>query len=187
MAKGKKSFKEKKIIIFDEDLRKDYLLGFRKRKNQRRQKAMDDLKKKEKEKIRELKKKKREEFMEHLRKQRQELDALESEEEDEPEDHSTSVDTTYDHPEQVVTVTTVCDLDLEEDSTIIGHNKGNQEIDSNPDMNRVNKEETKTKVFEKKIKKYNKNQNTQRKRSKDNNSSKFHPKKKRKKNAHIVK
>lgn len=50
-------------------------------------------------------------------------DALESDEElDAPEDDTAPVDATYDHPEHVVTVTTVCDIDLEGDS-IIGHNK----------------------------------------------------------------
>ena len=57
MAKSKKKSGEKKVkkkteIVFDEAKRRDFLTGFRKRKQERRQKAKDEYEKTLKEEIR---------------------------------------------------------------------------------------------------------------------------------------
>ncbi|KAJ7382616.1 rRNA binding [Desmophyllum pertusum] len=59
-----------------------------------------------------------------MEKHRKELEALESDDENE-EEAVTSVDATYDHPEHVVTVTTISDVNLDtEKFACIGPNRG---------------------------------------------------------------
>lgn len=55
---AKKEWKKggfKKVLVFDENSRREYLLGFRKRKNERRKQAQQEQMEKEKAKKRELK------------------------------------------------------------------------------------------------------------------------------------
>ncbi|XP_029191799.2 nucleolar protein 12-like isoform X2 [Acropora millepora] len=129
---AKKEWKKggfKKVLVFDENSRREYLLGFRKRKNERRKQAQQEQVEKEKAKKRELKQEKKRNLLEQMQKQRQELEAYDSdvdEDEDEDQDQQDipSLDKTYDLPEHVVTVTTIDDIDLNTDRfPVIGPNK----------------------------------------------------------------
>ncbi|XP_078347083.1 nucleolar protein 12-like isoform X2 [Oculina patagonica] len=125
MAAKKKLKKEKKVLVFDENSRRDYLLGFRKRKNERRKKAKEDLTKKEKERRKEFKQEKKKSMAEQMEKHRKELEALESDDENDEQEVVPSVDATYDHPEHLVTVTTISDVNLDgEKFACIGPNRG---------------------------------------------------------------
>ena len=59
----KKSKKDKTSIVFDEASRKDFLTGFRKRKNERRKKAKEQLERDLKEEIRKARQKAREDVI----------------------------------------------------------------------------------------------------------------------------
>ncbi|EDO38089.1 predicted protein [Nematostella vectensis] len=130
MAKGKKfGRKDKKIVVFDEESRREYLLGFRKRKNERRKKAQEELQTKSREKMIEVRAENKRKMLDEMRKQTEQLEALQSDAgDDEDGASSLAVDTTYDHPEHVVTVTSITDVDLDGGLTTIGPNKGLESI-----------------------------------------------------------
>ena len=60
---GRKNKGNKTAIVFDEASRKNFLTGFRKRKNERRKKAKEQLEKEFKEEIRKAKQKAREDVL----------------------------------------------------------------------------------------------------------------------------
>ncbi|XP_070579949.1 nucleolar protein 12-like [Ptychodera flava] len=107
-------------LVFDEENRKDFLTGFRKRKDERRKKARQDAEKKLKEERSQIKKEKRKFVREKLQNldrtstSYKALDRLLNASE-EP--------VVYDHPEHTVTVTTITDVNLDEN--VIGPNEVN--------------------------------------------------------------
>ncbi|XP_020628016.1 nucleolar protein 12-like [Orbicella faveolata] len=74
-------------------------------------------------------------MVEQMEKHRKELEALESDDEKGEQEVPSSVDATYDHPEHVVTVTTISDVNLDNGKfACIGPNKGLMEkVKSQPD------------------------------------------------------
>lgn len=81
-------------------------------------------------------------MVEQMEKQRKELEALESDDDKDEEEVASSVDATYDHPEHVVTVTTISDVNLDSGKfACIGPNKGLMEkVKSQPDTSLPEKE-----------------------------------------------
>ncbi|XP_053326156.1 nucleolar protein 12 isoform X2 [Spea bombifrons] len=96
-------------LVFDEEMRREYLTGFHKRKVQRRKAAVEEIKRKIKE---EQKKMKEERHKEYMRMLKEREDALEEADELERLVTSKSESVQYDHPNHTVTVTTISDLDL---------------------------------------------------------------------------
>ncbi|EDV19562.1 uncharacterized protein TRIADDRAFT_62020 [Trichoplax adhaerens] len=123
-GKSKKSKRDKLILTFDEDSRRDYLTGFRKRKNMRRKKAKEQEEKLKKDCIRNAKQKKKKELEQKLHEREQRINEIIKAEEE--NDDSTPV--TYNYPDHFVTVTTIGDVDLNPDdkqtaSSDYGHNE----------------------------------------------------------------
>jgi len=108
---GSKKRENKCIVMFDEKNRQEYLTGFRKRKNERRKAAVEEIKQKLKE---EQKKVREDRHKEYLKMLQERNEALDEAEEDELEDAitGTTESVQYDHPNHTVTVTTISDLDL---------------------------------------------------------------------------
>lgn len=92
---------------------------------------MEELTKQEKERRKELKQEKKKSLIEQMEKHRKELEALESDDEIEEKEAVSTVDATFEHPEQVVTVTTISDVNLDGGKfTCIGPNKGLMETET---------------------------------------------------------
>ncbi|XP_043929657.1 nucleolar protein 12 [Protopterus annectens] len=101
---------EKRILIFDEDNRREFLTGFHKRKVERRKAALEEIKMKLKEEEKKMKEEKHTAYLDLLKTLKEAL-----EEADELDHLVTSkVEALqYDHPRHTVTVTTISDLDLD--------------------------------------------------------------------------
>ncbi|XP_060101471.1 nucleolar protein 12 [Heteronotia binoei] len=99
----------RRVIIFDEESRREYLTGFHKRKVERRKIAVEEIKRKLKEEQQKMKEERHKEYMKMLKEREEALD-----EADQLEYMVTSQKelVNYDHPNHTVTVTTVSDLDL---------------------------------------------------------------------------
>ncbi|XP_028395579.1 nucleolar protein 12-like [Dendronephthya gigantea] len=113
--KGKR---DKVVLVFDEKDRRDFLTGFRKRKNVRRKKAQEENKKKEEEKRKQLREEKREAL-------RQRLEEYENQQEaNDMEDFQDSIQPqesiTHDFGEHTVTVSTITDEDMGRDYIATG-------------------------------------------------------------------
>ncbi|XP_035695522.1 nucleolar protein 12-like [Branchiostoma floridae] len=97
-----KNKKTKVALVFDEDARREYLTGFKKRKDARRKRAKEEFDNRVKNEMKRIKAKKKqwlEERMVHIPKV-PDLDDLETEQK------------VIEHPGHTVTVTTIADLDL---------------------------------------------------------------------------
>uniref|UniRef100_A0A8D0C3H0 Nucleolar protein 12 n=1 Tax=Salvator merianae TaxID=96440 RepID=A0A8D0C3H0_SALMN len=99
----------RRVITFDEESRREYLTGFHKRKVERRKAAVEEIKCKLKE---EQKKMKEERHKEYLKMLKEREEALEEADELEHLVTSRTESVSFDHPNHIVTVTTVSDLDL---------------------------------------------------------------------------
>ncbi|XP_074758557.1 nucleolar protein 12 isoform X2 [Athene noctua] len=97
------------VVTFDEERRREYLTGFHKRKVERRKAALEEIKRKLKEEQRKMKEERHQEYLKMLSEREEALD-----EADELEHLVTSrtESVNIDHPNHVVTVTTISDLDL---------------------------------------------------------------------------
>ncbi|NWI71294.1 NOL12 protein, partial [Todus mexicanus] len=97
------------VVTFDEERRREYLSGFHKRKVERRKAALEEIKRKLKEEQRKLKEERHQEYLKMLSEREEALD-----EADELEHLVTSQteSVNIDHPNHIVTVTTISDLDL---------------------------------------------------------------------------
>uniref|UniRef100_A0A8B9ST40 Nucleolar protein 12 n=1 Tax=Anas platyrhynchos TaxID=8839 RepID=A0A8B9ST40_ANAPL len=95
------------VVTFDEEKRREYLTGFHKRKVERRKVALEEIKRKLKEEQRKMKEERHKEYLKMLsREGGEEYDELE---------HlvtSRTESVNIDHPNHIVTVTTISDLDL---------------------------------------------------------------------------
>ncbi|XP_014671636.1 PREDICTED: nucleolar protein 12-like [Priapulus caudatus] len=110
----KRKNKQNKVVLdFDIEGRKDYLLGFKKRKDERRKKAQEEIEKNFKEAKKKAKQDARASMMKNIK---QDIAKMKERNNDllEP--------LTYEHPEQTVTVTTVEALDTDTGGLVIGHN-----------------------------------------------------------------
>ncbi|NXF02624.1 NOL12 protein, partial [Smithornis capensis] len=97
------------VVTFDEQRRREYLTGFHKRKVERRKAALEEIKRKLKEEQRKMKEERHQEYLKMLSEREEALD-----EADELEHLVTSQteSVNIDHPNHIVTVTTISDLDL---------------------------------------------------------------------------
>ncbi|XP_071405957.1 nucleolar protein 12 isoform X1 [Pithys albifrons albifrons] len=97
------------VVTFDEERRREYLTGFHKRKVERRKAALEEIKRKLKEEQRKMKEERHQEYLKMLSEREEALD-----EADELEHLVTSraESVNIDHPNHIVTVTTISDLDL---------------------------------------------------------------------------
>ncbi|NWU97490.1 NOL12 protein, partial [Upupa epops] len=97
------------VVTFDEEKRREYLTGFHKRKVERRKAALEEIKRKLKEEQRRMKEERHQEYLKMLSEREEALD-----EADELEHLVTSrtESVNIDHPNHIVTVTTISDLDL---------------------------------------------------------------------------
>ncbi|NWR59827.1 NOL12 protein, partial [Bucorvus abyssinicus] len=97
------------VVAFDEKRRREYLTGFHKRKVERRKVALEEIKRKLKEEQRKMKEERHREYLKMLSEREEALD-----EADELEHLVTSrtESVNIDHPNHIVTVTTISDLDL---------------------------------------------------------------------------
>ena len=112
--------KRKKItLVFDENKRREFLKGFRKRKLQRQQKAKDELQQQLKEERKRIKHEARERYKKLLSSRDvPEIQQLLSQEEYETEGHT-------------VSILELNVADLAEKNALIGENKGTDEVESN--------------------------------------------------------
>ncbi|XP_078286513.1 nucleolar protein 12 [Rhinoraja longicauda] len=101
--------RERCVLTFSEDDRREFLTGFHKRKVERRKKALDEIKTKLKEEQKRVKEERRKEYVKMF-KERQ--DALEEADELDQLTTSRSEYVQYDHPNHTVTVTTISNIDL---------------------------------------------------------------------------
>ncbi|XP_019370786.1 PREDICTED: nucleolar protein 12 [Gavialis gangeticus] len=99
----------RRVVVFDEEQRREYLTGFHKRKVERRKAAVEEIKRKLKEEQRKMKEERHKEYLKMLTEREEALD-----EADELEHLVTSQteSVNIDHPNHTVTVTTISDLDL---------------------------------------------------------------------------
>nr|XP_006816333.1 PREDICTED: nucleolar protein 12-like isoform X2 [Saccoglossus kowalevskii] len=113
--KHPKNRKNKFKLVFDEENRAEFLSGFHKRKEERRKKARDDAERK----LKEAKRKEREERRKILK---QKLHRYQNSASFHALDGLLNPEPTmYDHPEHTVTVTTITDVNLDEN--FIGSNE----------------------------------------------------------------
>ncbi|NXJ14432.1 NOL12 protein, partial [Odontophorus gujanensis] len=107
--KGSGSAASRLVVTFDEERRREYLTGFHKRKVERRKVALEEIKRKLKEEQRKMKEERHKEYLKMLREREEALDEF-----DELEHLVTSQteSVNIDHPNHIVTVTTISDLDL---------------------------------------------------------------------------
>ncbi|NWJ04661.1 NOL12 protein, partial [Crypturellus undulatus] len=97
------------VVTFDEERRREYLTGFHKRKVERRKVALEEIRRKLKEEQRKMKEERHKEYLKMLSEREEALDEV-----DELE-HLVTAQTesvNIDHPNHIVTVTTISDLDL---------------------------------------------------------------------------
>ncbi|NXV18827.1 NOL12 protein, partial [Cepphus grylle] len=108
-SKGPGGREGRLVVTFDEEKRREYLTGFHKRKVQRRKAALEEIKRKLKEEQRKMKEERHQEYLKMLSEREEALD-----EADELERLVTSrtESVNIDHPNHIVTVTTISDLDL---------------------------------------------------------------------------
>ncbi|NXN79654.1 NOL12 protein, partial [Bombycilla garrulus] len=97
------------VVTFDEERRREYLTGFHKRKVQRRKAALEEIKRKLKEEQRKMKEERHQEYLKMLNEREE---ALEEADELEHLVTSQTESVNIDHPNHIVTVTTISDLDL---------------------------------------------------------------------------
>ncbi|XP_078388177.1 nucleolar protein 12 [Cetorhinus maximus] len=103
------SGRERAVLVFSEEDRREFLTGFHKRKVERRKKALEEIKVKLKEEQRRVKEQRHKEYVKMFKERQEAL-----EEADELDQLATSKmeSIQYDHPNHTVTVTTVSSLDL---------------------------------------------------------------------------
>nr|XP_027306238.1 nucleolar protein 12 [Anas platyrhynchos] len=97
------------VVTFDEEKRREYLTGFHKRKVERRKVALEEIKRKLKEEQRKMKEERHKEYLKMLSEREE---ALEEYDELEHLVTSRTESVNIDHPNHIVTVTTISDLDL---------------------------------------------------------------------------
>ncbi|XP_066176257.1 nucleolar protein 12 [Sylvia atricapilla] len=97
------------VLTFDEERRREYLTGFHKRKVERRKAALEEIKRKLKEEQRKMKEERHQEYLRMLSEREE---ALEEADELEHLVTSRTESVNIDHPNHIVTVTTISDLDL---------------------------------------------------------------------------
>ncbi|CAB4011639.1 Hypothetical predicted protein [Paramuricea clavata] len=143
-----KTKREKVILVFDEKDRRDFLTGFRKRKNARRKKAQEENQKKEEEKRKQLREEKREALRQHLE-EYENHQANNTEIDEDLVEKPESV--THDFGQHTVTVSTITDEDMGRDFVTCAHPT---EVQSKTTENRItsenHKQTTKNKFHRKK-------------------------------------
>ncbi|XP_072028794.1 uncharacterized protein [Amphiura filiformis] len=127
--KNPKNKQTKVHLVFDEESRRDFLTGFRKRKLERKKIAREKLEEREKEEKR-LKRQERKKILDEKLKNIK-LPELQTEEDDDP--------VVFNHPEHTVTVTTVTQVDLLAEHGSVGENKVEYESDYYDDEPRSKK------------------------------------------------
>ncbi|XP_017538678.1 nucleolar protein 12 [Pygocentrus nattereri] len=106
---GAKRRENKRVVVFDDKERQDFLTGFHKRKMERRKTAIEEMKNKLKEEQKRVREERHKEYLKMLKERRE---ALEEADELENSITATTESVQYDHPNHTVTVTTISDLDL---------------------------------------------------------------------------
>ncbi|KAJ1062146.1 hypothetical protein K5549_008488 [Capra hircus] len=101
--------RQRLILSFDEEKRREYLTGFHKRKVERKKAAIEEIKQRLKEEQKKLREERHQEYLKMLAEREEAL-----EEADELDRLVTAKmeSVQYDHPNHTVTVTTISDLDL---------------------------------------------------------------------------
>ncbi|XP_062425177.1 nucleolar protein 12 [Rhea pennata] len=97
------------VVTFDEERRREYLTGFHKRKVERRKVALEEIRRKLKEEQKKMKEERHKEYLKMLSEREEALDEVDE------LDHlvtSRTESVNIDHPNHIVTVTTISDLDL---------------------------------------------------------------------------
>lgn len=118
--------RERCVLTFNEEDRREFLTGFHKRKVERRKKALQEIKTKLKEEQKRVKEERRKEYVKMF-KERQE--ALEEADELDRLTTSKRECVQYDHPNHTVTVTTISSLDLGRTNMIFdGANQESAEV-----------------------------------------------------------
>ncbi|XP_041272791.1 nucleolar protein 12 isoform X1 [Onychostruthus taczanowskii] len=97
------------VVTFDEKQRREYLTGFHKRKVERRKAALEEIKRKLKKEQNKIKEERHQEYLKMLSEREE---ALEEADELEHLVTSRTESVNIDHPNHIVTVTTISDLDL---------------------------------------------------------------------------
>uniref|UniRef100_F6WB47 Nucleolar protein 12 n=1 Tax=Monodelphis domestica TaxID=13616 RepID=F6WB47_MONDO len=138
MARKKKKQGDSKqgrlVLTFDEEKRRDFLTGFHRRKVERRRVALEEIQKKLKEEQRKLREERHQKYLKILQERQEAL-----EEADELDQLVTSKTecVKFDHPNHVVTVTTISDLDLSETRRLglpSPGGEGNPEVEASADQ-----------------------------------------------------
>ncbi|NXB75497.1 NOL12 protein, partial [Donacobius atricapilla] len=107
--KGRGGREGRLVVTFDEERRREYLTGFHKRKVERRKAALEEIKRKLKEEQRKMKEERHQEYLKMLSEREE---ALEEADELEHLVTSRTESVNINHPNHIVTVTTISDLDL---------------------------------------------------------------------------
>ncbi|XP_058261169.1 nucleolar protein 12 [Hemibagrus wyckioides] len=106
---GFKNRQNKRLVMFDDKDRHEFLTGFHKRKVERRKAAVEEIKNKLKEEQKRVREERHKEYLKMLKERKE---ALEDADELDDVITSTTESVQYDHPNHTVTVTTISDLDL---------------------------------------------------------------------------
>ncbi|KAI4887121.1 hypothetical protein NFI96_018931 [Prochilodus magdalenae] len=106
---GAKRRGNKRVVVFDDKERQDFLTGFHKRKVERRKAAVKEMKTKLKEEQNRVREERHKEYLKILKERR---GALEEANELEDAMTATTQSVQYNHPNHTVTVTTISNLDL---------------------------------------------------------------------------
>ncbi|TRY88389.1 hypothetical protein DNTS_018301 [Danionella cerebrum] len=129
--KGAKRKQGKHVLMFDEQDRAEFLTGFRKRKQERRRAAIEEIKTKLKEEQKRVREQRHKEYMKMLQERRQALEEVEEEEEEEDELEEVITERSecvqFDHPNHTVCVTTISSLDLSADRLLAQDEKNGDE------------------------------------------------------------
>nr|XP_020752159.1 nucleolar protein 12 isoform X2 [Odocoileus virginianus texanus] len=101
--------RQRLILSFDEEKRREYLTGFHKRKVERKKAAIEEIKQRLKEEQKKLREERHQEYLKMLAEREE---ALEEADELDRLVTAKTESVQYDHPNHTVTVTTISDLDL---------------------------------------------------------------------------
>ncbi|GAB6025940.1 nucleolar protein 12 [Chamberlinius hualienensis] len=125
---GRKRPKNKRTkvqVVFSEDKRKDYLCGFKKRKDERKRKGREQLELKLKEEKKQIKQERKEVLLNMFQQQKTI-----------PEVQNLVKPVTYELEEHTVTVTSINDVDFQgQNDLLLGQNKDSDEDEEGPDTN----------------------------------------------------
>ncbi|KAI9139466.1 nucleolar protein 12-domain-containing protein [Paraphysoderma sedebokerense] len=147
-AQKRQKKQEKSEIKFDEDARKEFLTGFRKRKQERKRKAQEFVKQQERLERNERRRMKREAVAEMARKMQRKMEGLDSDGFDSDEDakYMDDVDqVAFSEKDTLTTVTTITDMDLNDDGFAnVWNEESNEQGPKDVSKSAIKKVETQT-------------------------------------------